>query len=96
MISGNKEMSIKDFYEIVFNNKEIEIEKEVIDRVNKSFYFLEKFSKDKIIYGINTGFGPMAQYKIDDIDKSQLQYNLILLHLALLVQNFLFFSVNLQ
>lgn len=80
MISGNKEMSIKDFYEIVFNNKEIEIEKEVIDRVNKSFYFLEKFSKDKIIYGINTGFGPMAQYKIDDIDKSQLQYNLIRSH----------------
>ena len=45
MISGNKEMSIKDFYEIVFNNKEIEIEKEVIDRVNKSFYFLYSSSR---------------------------------------------------
>ena len=32
--------------------------------VEESFQFLTEFSRDKIIYGINTGFGPMAQYLI--------------------------------
>src|SRR5690606_37043154 len=37
-------------------------------------------SDRKLIYGINTGFGPMAQYKINDEDREQLQYNLIRSH----------------
>lgn len=49
-------------------------------RIEKSFSFLEAFSSDKIIYGINTGFGPMAQFKIDDDKLNQLQYNLIRSH----------------
>src|SRR5690606_5643318 len=40
------------------------------------------FAKDKIIYGVNTGFGPMAQYRIADADQTQLQYNLIRSHAA--------------
>ena len=43
-------------------------------------YFLEKFSKDKVIYGINTGFGPMAQWRIDDEHLNELQYNIIRSH----------------
>ena len=38
---------------------------------------LKEFSENKVIYGVNTGFGPMAQYKIDKKDTIQLQYNLI-------------------
>jgi len=41
---------------------------------------LTNFSKNKIIYGINTGFGPMAQYRIDPEKLNQLQYNLIRSH----------------
>lgn len=52
------------------------------DRINRSYCFLREFSKDKVIYGINTGFGPMAQYRIDDKDLRQLQYNLIRSHAA--------------
>ncbi|MGB1319020.1 MAG: aromatic amino acid lyase, partial [Flavobacteriales bacterium] len=48
--------------------------------VKESFAFLKKFSKDKIIYGINTGFGPMAQYRISDDELGHLQYNLIRSH----------------
>jgi histidine ammonia-lyase len=49
-------------------------------KINKSFSFLNEFAKDKIVYGINTGFGPMAQYKIDDSRLNELQYNLIRSH----------------
>lgn len=49
-------------------------------KIEESFHFLKTFSNDKIIYGINTGFGPMAQYRIEDESLSQLQYNIIRSH----------------
>jgi histidine ammonia-lyase len=49
-------------------------------KINESFSFLTEFAKDKIVYGINTGFGPMAQFKIDDAQLNALQYNLIRSH----------------
>ena len=35
---------------------------------------------NKAIYGINTGFGPMAQFRISDKELSALQYNLVRSH----------------
>ena len=52
---------LKEFQEIVLNGAEVEVSEEVFDTVNRANEFLKNFSKDKIIYGINTGFGPMAQ-----------------------------------
>ncbi|UXP30760.1 aromatic amino acid ammonia-lyase [Reichenbachiella agarivorans] len=49
-------------------------------KVEKSYEFLKEFSKDKVIYGINTGFGPMAQYRIPEDKLEELQYNLIYSH----------------
>jgi histidine ammonia-lyase len=49
-------------------------------RVVESYEFLSSFSREKVIYGINTGFGPMAQYVISDEELNQLQYNLIRSH----------------
>lgn len=42
--------------------------------------FLARFSSDKVIYGINTGFGPMAQWRVDDNHLRDLQYNIIRSH----------------
>jgi len=77
---GNRNITIDDFYDILFREKEIAILPESISRANKSFDFLKEFSQDKVIYGINTGFGPMAQYRINNGDQKQLQYNLIRSH----------------
>src|SRR6478609_4956181 len=68
-------LSLEEFESIIFNNNKI-----VLDRVNESFDFLKEFSVNKIIYGVNTGFGPMAQYRVKDEDRIQLQYNLIRSH----------------
>lgn len=73
-------LTLVDFYKSIFKNEKIEIDQSLIDRVESSFEFLKDFSKDKVIYGVNTGFGPMAQYKINDEDRIQLQYNLIRSH----------------
>ena len=42
--------------------------------------FLQTFAKDKVIYGINTGFGPMAPWKVSDEHLRELQYNIIRSH----------------
>ena len=49
-------------------------------RVRRSYDFLKSFSADKVIYGINTGFGPMAQWRVEDKDLKALQYNIIRSH----------------
>lgn len=46
----------------------------------KSYEFLKEFVADKVIYGINTGFGPMAQWRVDDSHLKELQYNIIRSH----------------
>ncbi len=77
---GNTTLTLKKFESIVFHHEQIEIDPAALERVNNSYYFLQKFANDKVIYGINTGFGPMAQYKIEDSDLKNLQYNLIRSH----------------
>ncbi|MFR9566327.1 MAG: aromatic amino acid ammonia-lyase [Rikenellaceae bacterium] len=53
---------------------------EEMQNMQHSFDFLYSFQKGRVIYGINTGFGPMAQYRIDDAELTELQYNIIRSH----------------
>ncbi|ANF50980.1 histidine ammonia-lyase [Chryseobacterium glaciei] len=76
----NSFLELKDFQDIVVNNEKIELDDTLLARVDASFQFLKEFSRNKVIYGVNTGFGPMAQFKISDEDTHQLQYNLIRSH----------------
>ena len=73
-------LEIADFEQTIFKNAAVQLHKDIIERVQNSFDFLKEFSENKIIYGVNTGFGPMAQYKIKDGERIQLQYNLIRSH----------------
>ena len=81
MISlGGRTLDLAAFEQIVLQQKQINIEEATLKDVEGCFDLLHNFSNDKLIYGINTGFGPMAQYRIDDNDRKQLQYNLIRSH----------------
>ncbi len=76
----DSDLRFAEIESILFENVNIELSEVVKSRVKESFEFLDKFSEDKIIYGINTGFGPMAPYRIEDADKKDLQKNLIRSH----------------
>jgi histidine ammonia-lyase len=78
-IFDNK-LNISQLVAIIFGNERIELSGEVSESIQSCFDFLQHFSSDKIIYGINTGFGPMAQYRVDDDYLTQLQYNIIRSH----------------
>ncbi len=73
-------LTLKQLESFVCENEIFSLTDEQKSRVQKSFEFLLEFSKDKVIYGINTGFGPMAQYKISEDQIGELQYNLIRSH----------------
>ncbi|WP_456439628.1 HAL/PAL/TAL family ammonia-lyase [Psychroserpens sp.] len=80
MLKLNGTLGVEEFYKVIFENNPIEIDTTVFQTIENSFNFLKDFSENKTIYGVNTGFGPMAQYKIDDTDRIKLQYNLIRSH----------------
>ena len=76
----SNELQLQDIQSIVEGGAKVEISSEARKAIDECFSFLEKFSKDKVIYGINTGFGPMAQWRIDDEHLNELQYNIIRSH----------------
>ena len=78
VVSNN--LKIEDIKSIVEGGAAISIDEKVRGDINACFSFLDSFSKDKVIYGINTGFGPMAQWRIDDDHLKELQYNIIRSH----------------
>jgi len=77
---GNHLLELEMLEQIVFQQEPVQLSETALDEVAQSFRFLDDFSKDKLIYGINTGFGPMAQYRIEEEDRIQLQLNLIRSH----------------
>ena len=83
MISiAEKSLNLLNFKQIVEAEAQIQPDTAVLKQVADNHAFLKSFADDKLIYGINTGFGPMAQYKVSDDQRLHLQYNLIRSHAA--------------
>lgn len=80
MITLTDKIRLDDVEKILYGNEKLAISPEWIDRVNDCYEFLKAFSAEKVIYGINTGFGPMAQWRVDDQYLDDLQYNIIRSH----------------
>jgi histidine ammonia-lyase len=87
LISHNTPLEINTIESILFDKDTLEIDSNSLKLVEESHNFLLDFAKDKVIYGINTGFGPMAQYKIAPEKIKELQYNLIRSHASGTGQN---------
>ncbi len=77
---GDRYLTLEDLIAIVEQNRKVELNDTATRKVYQSYYFLKEFIKEKLIYGINTGFGPMARYRINAEDQIDLQYNLIRSH----------------
>ncbi|MDR2918734.1 MAG: aromatic amino acid ammonia-lyase [Tannerella sp.] len=76
----DKGFTLKHIESLLFENQTLILSKDAIQKVRNCFDFLNNFASDKVIYGINTGFGPMAQYRVEDDVLKQLQYNIIRSH----------------
>lgn len=65
---------------VLFEGEKIALDEKVMQQVADCHNFLKAFASEKVIYGINTGFGPMAQWRVDDRYLADLQYNIIRSH----------------
>lgn len=72
--------TIKNVERLLFEGAKIDMTALPIEEVRRCYLFLKEFASDKVIYGINTGFGPMAQWRVDDAYLTDLQYNIIRSH----------------
>ncbi len=80
IIIAKKALDLEDMQNLLFSGKKVGLDDAAMQKVEDNFKFLRNFSANKLIYGINTGFGPMAQYKVKEEHINALQYNLIRSH----------------
>ena len=80
MIEINERLTIREIERVLYNGETVSVSESLRNKVIASYEFLKEFSRDKVIYGINTGFGPMAQWRIEDSHLKELQYNIIRSH----------------
>lgn len=72
-----EKLTLEDIDKLILKEEELSLSSDLKIQISESYEFLKEFSKEKVIYGINTGFGPMAQWKIEEKDLEKLQYNII-------------------
>ena len=76
----NDGFELAEVEKLLFQGGQFRPDELPLNEVENCYRFLEDFCSDKIIYGINTGFGPMAQWRVADRHLTALQYNIIRSH----------------
>ena len=72
--------TIESVEKYLFHDERVHLNDTVYQRIRHCYDFLKSFATNRIIYGINTGFGPMAQWRVEDKHLEELQYNIIRSH----------------
>lgn len=80
MIKLNNILGLRQIEAIIFDKEEVAISESCKQKIEASYNFLKTFERGKVIYGINTGFGPMAQWRITQENLKALQLNIIRSH----------------
>ena len=75
-----KNITFGEIEKMLFGGAKMQVSEEQLAGMERCYEFLKEFAAEKVIYGINTGFGPMAQWRVDDRYLSDLQYNIIRSH----------------
>ncbi len=82
VLTGN-DLTYKDIVSIGIGDTKVELGQSAIEKCKLSRQFLEDAIREKkIIYGVNTSFGPMCNKIINDKEIETLQNNLIISHAA--------------
>jgi histidine ammonia-lyase len=80
ILNGN-DLKLKDIHQIAREYEAVKIASENKKMITEASLFLERVSKEDIpVYGVNTGFGHMANVKIEKSSIHDLQTNLLKSH----------------
>jgi len=81
-INGD-DLALEQVHEVARKYENVSISKSAYEKMMKSRSIVERFlSEGKPIYGVNTGFGALANVKISKEKLKELQRNIILSHSA--------------
>ncbi len=81
-INGNS-LTLEDVVKITRNHEKVKIDPNAIDKIKRSQKYVEKIlNTNKVVYGINTGVGELANKLISQSEISQMQKNIIRSHSA--------------
>ncbi len=81
MIKLKNKISIEEYHKIVYLGEKVAIDDACLDKVDKSRAIVEDLvNHNKIIYGLTTGFGELANVSISKDQAQDLQLNLIRSH----------------
>ena len=79
-INGNS-LTLEDVVKVTRNHEKVKIDPNAIDKIKRSQKYVEKIlNTNKVVYGINTGVGELANKLINKSEISQLQKNIIRSH----------------
>lgn len=79
---GNN-ISIDDLKDVVFKNREVQLSPEAYSKISASNRLVAEMAKgERLVYGVNTGIGKLADKRISYDDIKRLQLNLIRSHAA--------------
>ena len=83
MFVDGENLTIEDVIAVARDGAEVEISRKAKEKVERCRKFLEEVVKEKrIVYGVTTGFGPLATVVIPPENVKKLQSNLIRSHSA--------------
>ncbi|MGM0438298.1 MAG: HAL/PAL/TAL family ammonia-lyase [Bacillota bacterium] len=80
VVLGDK-LNLEEFVAVVRYNAKVEFSKQYKDKVKEARKLVEKWiDEEKVMYGVNTGFGALHDQVIDKKETKKLQENIILSH----------------
>jgi len=78
-----RDLTVADVVEVARGRRPVELHPEAIERMRASRAVIERLVADgAIVYGVTTGFGDLADVRIDPGQTSELQRNLVRSHAA--------------
>jgi len=79
---NNQIFTLEDLRKVLLQNEKISLGPQAERAIEASYAFLHRKlqEKDKVIYGINTGFGSLHRMRIEEDQMQQLQENLVKSH----------------
>ena len=78
---GKDRLTLDQYIKVVREKTEVYLSKEAKERVNASRRVVENIIDEKrVVYGINTGFGKLADHRISETDIDKLQLHLLVSH----------------
>jgi len=76
-------LTLKELLSVARSNDMVRIDKKALQKTTRGRAVLEKLLReDEVIYGVNTGFGALSNFKVAPSDLRQLQANLLRSHAA--------------